>query len=166
MNKELELKLVEKYPKILRDYGGDKMKTCMSWGMEHQNGWFDLLDQTMQKIQYLCDLFSEQNDNETLFVADQIKEKMGTLRFYYSIEGASELQKDILDAIVQKAEQNSAHICEVTGEYGHLCRRGAWYKTLCMEQAFELGYVPTNPEIQKWWEEKREKEKEKEKQNV
>ena len=32
MNEDLEKKLVEKFPKLYRDYHGDIMVTCMGWG--------------------------------------------------------------------------------------------------------------------------------------
>ena len=44
MNKELELKLVEKYPKILKEYGGDPKQTCMAFGIETSgDGWYNFL---------------------------------------------------------------------------------------------------------------------------
>ena len=78
MNKELELKLVEKYPRILFDYGGDMQKTCMHWGMECGDGWYDLLNELLEKLDYIS------KHSGVQVVADQIKEKFGTLRFYYS----------------------------------------------------------------------------------
>jgi hypothetical protein len=135
MDKELELKLVEKYPKILRDYGGDKRDTCMHWGMECGPGWYDLLDNVMGKLQYMSDKFGPQ------VIADQIKEKYGTLRFYFGVEGKCDKEfYDIASDIVNSAERESAHVCEETGKYGVLHVRGGWYKTLCTEKAEELGF--------------------------
>lgn len=88
MNKALELELVQKYPKILRDYGGDRKKTCMHWGMECGDGWFKLLDSTMNRIQYMCDLSKHYQ-----VVALQIKEKFGSLRFYFNIETVTPTKK-------------------------------------------------------------------------
>ena len=57
MKYETELELVKKYPKILRDYRGDPMQTCMAFGIETDgDGWNDLLDKCMEKLQYFCDL--------------------------------------------------------------------------------------------------------------
>lgn len=75
MTKELELELVKRYPRILKDYGGDKMVTCMHWGMDCGDGWYKILDEAMCKIQYLCDLFTKDNELEVEFIAAQIKEK-------------------------------------------------------------------------------------------
>ena len=32
MKEELQLELVKKYPKILKNFRGDPMQTCMAWG--------------------------------------------------------------------------------------------------------------------------------------
>ena len=72
-------------------------------------------------------------------IIEQIKEKFGTLRFYYS-NGTPEI-----DGIVAFAEYLSSVTCEETGKRGELChnQRG-WYKTLCKETAERMGYIPTN----------------------
>jgi hypothetical protein len=57
-------------------------------------------------------------------VATQVKEKYGTLRFYYY--GGD----DIITAIVDMAESMSSVMCEVCGAPGH-GRDGGWIKTLC-----------------------------------
>jgi hypothetical protein len=151
MKQELELKLVGKYPKILKDYGGDKMQTCMAWGMEVGEGWYDLLDTSMARIQYLCDLFTKDNDKEVQLIANQIKEKFGTLRFYYSIIGATDLQCDILSCIISQAERISEQTCEITGKHGHTCVSCGWYKVLCYEEARKLGYVALEDATEEYW---------------
>lgn len=55
---------------------------------------------------------------------DQVKEKFGELRFYYS-GGDKEVA-----GMVRFAEYLCNQTCEVSGEKGELCRRGGWYKTL------------------------------------
>lgn len=139
MTKELELKLVEKYPKILKDYGGDEKITCMAWGFECEDGWFEILDKAMEEIQYFCDLCSSKEKEITL-VAEQIKQKFGTLRFYYRIENASDVQKRILDLIVDNVERKSARVCEVSGDRGKLCMRGHWVKTLSEKERENRNY--------------------------
>lgn len=152
MNKELELKLVEKYPKILQDYNGDKMKTCMHWGMECGDGWYDLLDKLMAKLDYISNVSGIQ------VVADQIKEKFGTLRFYYHTVANTDLNvsdcvEDIISDVVYCAEHNSKYTCEVTGKEGVLCSRVGWLKTLCKNEADIQGYAPTDPKTAKYWDE-------------
>jgi hypothetical protein len=153
MNEQLELKLVEKYPKILCDYKGDKMKTCMAWGMECGDGWYDLLDRCMEKLQYLCDMWSK-DGREVQVIAHQIKEKYGTLRFYTGVYGANDIEDRIVDDIISEAEAASARTCEVTGEHGTVCQRGGWYRTLCYEQARKDGYKACDESTEKYWVEK------------
>lgn len=156
MTKELELKFVEKYPKILRDYGGDKKETCMAWGIECGDGWSDLLDNLMQKIQYVSDKSGVQ------LIALQIKEKFGTLRFYYTIETENKedakIVSNIFDDMIYCAEKSSAHICETTGKGGTLCSRVGWMKTLCKDEADKEGFAPVAPELAKYWDETDNKE--------
>lgn len=61
-------------------------------------------------------------------VADQVKEKFGTLRFYYH-GGDSKV-----DGMVRMAESMSAVSCETCGSPGKL-RSGGWLQTLCDEHA-------------------------------
>jgi len=153
MKSELELELVKKYPKILRDYKGDKMETCMAWGMECDDGWYAVLDKCMEKLQYFCDLCTS-SEEEVQVVATQIKEKFGTLSFYTSVYGANSIENSIIDNIIDAAEIKSAHTCEVTGKEGTVCKRGGWYRTLSYEQARKDGYVACNESTEAYWKEK------------
>ena len=70
---------------------------------------------------------------------DQIKEKFGELRFYYS--GGDEQ----VAGMVRMAEYLCNQTCEATGKPGVLCVRGGWYKTLSPELLKEgtcEGYEP------------------------
>lgn len=152
MNKDLEMQLVKKYPKILKDYCGDMRKTCMAWGMECGDGWFNLLDKCMEKLQHFCDLCSK-DGREVQITANQIKEKFGTLRFYASTSGATNIEDEILHDIIDKAEETSSSVCEETGEYGVPCKRGGWYKTLCRKKARELHFTACNEQTEQYWQE-------------
>jgi hypothetical protein len=156
MKSELEQQLVKKYPKILKDYKGDMMQTCMAWGMECDDGWYKLLDKCMEKLQYFCDLCSKDGE-EVQVVANQIKEKYGTLSFYASVYGGDNIQHDIIDDIIDAAERKSAYTCEVTGEHGEACKKGGWYRTLSYEQARKDGYVACKESVEVYWKEKDEK---------
>ena len=61
-------------------------------------------------------------------VAVQVKEKFGTLRFYYS--GGNEY----VSGLVAMAESMSGVTCEMCGTPGRLQGRG-WVKTLCEQHA-------------------------------
>lgn len=155
MKEELELELVKKYPKILRDYKGDKTQTCMAWGMECDDGWYKLLDECMGKMQYFCDLCFYRSGTQVQVVANQIKEKFGTLSFYISVYNADTIESSIIDDIISEAEKKSANTCELTGEYGTVCKKNNyWYKTLCYEQARKHNYVACSEDTEKYWQEK------------
>lgn len=62
--------------------------------------------------------------------AVQVKEKFGTLRFYY--EGGDEY----IRGLVTMAEAMSAYTCEVCGAPGE-ARGGGWIRTLCDKHAEE-----------------------------
>ena len=69
---------------------------------------------------------------------DQIKEKFGELRFYYS-GGDQEIA-----GMVQFAEYLSSKTCEVSGEPGELCKKSKgfnWYKTLSPKIAKKMKYI-------------------------
>jgi hypothetical protein len=153
MKQKLELKLVQKYPKILKDYKGDPMQTCMSWGVDTSDGWYKLLDKCMEKLQYFCD-FCSKDGREVKVIARQIKEKFGTLRFYIDVEGGNKIENDIVDDIINGAEAESERTCEITGAPGVLCQRGGWYKVLCYEEARKLNYKACNSDTEKYWQEK------------
>ena len=61
-------------------------------------------------------------------VASQVKEKFGTLRFYYS--GGD----DFVSGVVRLAESMTAVTCEKCGAPGKT-RSGGWIQTLCEEHA-------------------------------
>ena len=67
---------------------------------------------------------------------DQIKEKFGGLRYYFSSDLIVEDQDSghRMYSIVAAAEQASMKTCEVCGEPG-VTRKGGWIKTLCDEHA-------------------------------
>jgi hypothetical protein len=125
---ERDLNLQKKYPKILKDLGGDPTKTCMSsehGGIDIGDGWIPLLEKLFQFCQ-----FNHDNNGYPQLVADQIKEKFGSLRFYYHFEecdsDAAETGKrwnrteNMLEGACRFAETLSETICETCGQPGKL----------------------------------------------
>jgi hypothetical protein len=140
MKEELELQLVKKYPKILRDYRGDMMETCMAWGIETGDGWYDLLDECMGKMQLICDLASTE-ENQVQVIAEQIKTKFASLRFYYRVEGLENLDSEkskiiwnIISDMENRADLKSSRTCEICGKNGKTNESG-WLTTLCEEHS-------------------------------
>ena len=124
MRDELDKLLCEKYPKIFADRHGDPKETLMCFGFGCNDGWFPLIDQLCHSIQNYIDYNSRPDRPIPQVVAEQVKEKFGSLRFYY--QGGNEL----IHGMVWFAESMSYRICEVCGNPGTV-REGGWIKTLC-----------------------------------
>lgn len=138
MDQELENKLYEKYPDLFENKNKTPMQSCMSFGIECGNGWYELLSSVCWKIfQYerniqdrimIRNKNGKENDQSDLdYVSvkfDQIKEKFGGLRIYFS--GGD----DYVDGLVSMAEEYSYKICEVCGNAGKP-NKGGWISTLC-----------------------------------
>lgn len=72
MKKELDDLLCKKYPKIFRDRYGDMKITCMVWGFECGDGWFNIIDTMCGIIQRHID-FSKRNNIQTRWENYQLK---------------------------------------------------------------------------------------------
>ena len=150
MREELDKALVEKFPLIFKNRYGDMAETCMCWGFECGDGWYQILDSLCANIQshidwshksYAWDLkWNEEHPEEqrpvrepvSQVVATQVKEKFGGLRFYY--DGGDEE----ISGMVRMAESWAAHTCEECGAPGTM-RQGGWIRTLCdtHEEAYQ-----------------------------
>ena len=123
MKKELEMSLVTKYPLMFRDYGGDPYETCMNRGMEHGNGWFEILSTLCENIEK--ELQNHQELREK-FKFTQVKEKFGRLRVYF--DGANE----IIWNLAYKSEEDSGIVCEQCGTRDNVsANETGWIRTLC-----------------------------------
>ena len=143
MKQELDQLLCEKYPKLMVNRNKPMIETCMCWGFECGDGWFNIIDRLMGNIQHHIDWKEKQrnwaiNFNSTAspegmrpvpesipqVTLDQVKEKFGTLRFYYS--GGDEY----INGLVSMAESMSGVTCEQCGSPGTTGGQG-WITTLC-----------------------------------
>jgi hypothetical protein len=77
--------------------------------------------------------------NELGAIVDQVKEKYGELRFYYTPTNG-EMTHETLDDMIDEAEDASQLTCEMCGNPGRTRVRHHWYKTLCNEHALDQGY--------------------------
>jgi len=200
MREELDEMLCKKYPEIFVNRHAPMTHTCMCWGFDCGDGWYNIIDRLCANIKAHVDnhnrnvesnikhqkirdaalngdwsLFDE--DYERLYpsslidnnkywteerakehrehmmreligdipdwrkdleymkspVAVQVKEKYGTLRFYY--DGGDRF----IDGLEFMAESMSAVTCEVCGNPGKLVG-GGWVRTLCKTHAEEQNY--------------------------
>ena len=122
MNKELERRLIDKYPAMFVNMYGDPTQTCMAWGCDVGDGWFGLIAKTCARVQAVLDA---DKSKSLTFVFAQIKEKFGGLRLYY--DGSFPQFR----AIINDAESESFLTCEECGTKKNVETKGHWIKTLC-----------------------------------
>jgi len=60
----------------------------------------------------------------------QVKEKFGTLRFYFGTDKVG-IEQQIMLAITYSAERRSSSTCEDCGKYGRYRPQLGWVRTLC-----------------------------------
>ena len=104
-------------------------------GFAHGDGWFDLVWRLCEQIEPIV-LAGEAETREweapldrtrhPPFEVYQVKEKFGGLRFYTN--SGSRAIRDL----IQKAAEQSVHICDICGQPGTL-RKDGWWRTKCDE---------------------------------
>jgi hypothetical protein len=163
----------------------------MCWGLEVGDGWYNLIDTLCEALTYTytTSVQVDEEDGKRLgiesynfnekssyyftieppqVIATQVKEKYGTLRFYYreeydekfmslyqtgkypEFQRSIDRYSDYINGIVHFAETASGRTCEATGQFGELHVQGGtrngWVKTLNKEFAktnvTTQGYVP------------------------
>jgi len=119
MKKELVQKLQQEFPSYFRNLYGDPKDSCLAFGLECNDGWFDI-------IWKVClDIRATGKDKEFFFT--QIKEKFGGLRLYCNYA-----HSDVWD-IIDAAEEESYKVCENCGSRDQVTSEGSWITTLCGE---------------------------------
>lgn len=115
----------------------EKRLAAPGWyGCIAPDGWKRIVEETDAKLAYL----------DPKYKIAQIKEKFGTLRYYYDTTKREEIVQDIMYSIVTLAEQESAYTCEQCGNSSRcaipskgvkydptavLKVSNGWYKTIC-----------------------------------
>lgn len=176
MSPNLDQKLCEEFPSIFRNRNADETESCMHWGFECGDGWYNIirgvclavtnnystsrgleldgrpLPEGMSWKDPAFDSYFWHYKGCDIFIADQVKEKYGTLRFYYHLEWSPENQKmaelypktaqliateqrQFVKGIIDMAETMSSITCEETGLIGELHISGGWLKTLNVDFA-------------------------------
>lgn len=125
MKKELQEKLFNDFPLLYQDKDLPMTQTCMCWGIDTGNGWFNILYELSEKLYPLILQWKEENpDDPDHPRASQVKEKFGTLRFYMTHS------TDEMEDLIDEAERKTAITCETCGAPGETTNNG-WVFTLC-----------------------------------
>jgi len=115
---EFAKKMETQFPKMFANpYGGFAIGS----------GWWPIIESLCANIQSHTDWWNKNRETRPVVeqvVVEQIKEKFGGLRFYYS--GGD----DTVAGMVRMAESWAEHTCEDCGVPGK-SRSGGWIKTLC-----------------------------------
>jgi hypothetical protein len=112
---EFSKRMEETYPKMFaQPYGGFAVST----------GWWPIIENLCANIQSHIDWRIKQGQDIAQVEVNQIKEKFGGLRFYYS--GGD----DEISGMVRMAEAWADVACEECGAAGKR-RSGGWIRTLC-----------------------------------
>ncbi|WP_223415592.1 MULTISPECIES: MbcA/ParS/Xre antitoxin family protein [unclassified Pseudomonas] len=117
MQESLDALLCARYPAI---FSADSSAGQRLFGFECGDGWFTLIDAMCELIQHDIETNGTQQ-----FVAVQVKEKFGGLRFYYR-KGS-----DYAAAVIELAEFLSPSICEICGALGKTVSLFGWMQTRC-----------------------------------
>ena len=153
MKKELEHQLYEISPVFFKDAiaceSGEKneMDTCMFWGCECGDGWFEPL----KKMAFRFHVLNEYAKNTGVQVyASQIKEKWGTLTVYFDV-GTDEKSKatkqeikqitQFANLIIENAGKECRDICEFCGggdmRFNPIIQTRGWISYVCQDCAIE-----------------------------
>lgn len=144
MQERLQKYLYKKHPELFKNESKSMKETCMCWGCSCGDGWFFLLDNLCSAItrhidhrNNLIEYYDENkltrpdwaNEKVEQVVFDQVKEKFGSLRIYYT--GGD----DKVQSMVDFAERLSQFICEDCGKFDYSIGRTTrgWIRSLCKE---------------------------------
>lgn len=156
MSPEKEKKIFNDFPKIFP--GGrnvDMRCNLMCFGIEPDDGWYDIIYDMCEHIQKRVDNYIMGNKDGMWKIhqveAVQVKEKLGTLRFYFNggclvNQADPTMTKDngVIEGIVSHASFLSSRYCECCGSRGRVRGHG-WVRCLCNDCAKEQNY-PTDEE--------------------
>ena len=94
-------------------------------------GWYPILARLEERLRQI----------DSDYQVYQIKEKFGTLRFYWTSRN-----RDAGTAAVADAEAESARTCEQCGNPGRLRKRNGWFRTVCDDCAQSGRYEDLPPD--------------------
>lgn len=155
MDKELEDKLYAKYPKIFAQKDLDINESGLFWGIQCENGWYNIIDTLCDEIQSYVDqphinleMYSKwleksltDNDDElSEFYMKKVREVKESFipqpeliqikEKYGSLRFYLTYYDDHISTLIGFAEAYSERVCETCGAPGTMCSQG-WMKVSC-----------------------------------
>ena len=143
-SEEYDQFMCKRFPQFFAQRNQSQMETCMCWGFEIGNGWYPVLFELCKRLEVLCTPYNIALEFE------QIKEKFGSARFYYSL-GLSEAKIDTPEAtetlsvvnetirdLVSEYENKCDKICAMTGRYYKHKISTGWVYDICIEAWLEM----------------------------
>lgn len=121
MKAELDAKLCKEFPILYQQRILNEQQTCMCWGFECGDGWFNLIYNLSNKLEAYNRTVPE---GEQIY-ATQVKEKFGTLRFY------TNYVTEEVDSWIQEAEIKSESTCEYCGALSTPKKINGWVSNMC-----------------------------------
>lgn len=139
MNRDLEAKLFKNYPELFADRKKTIQESCMPWGICCGDGWYTIINILCRQIEWT----NKQHLKDCTIRSSQVKEKYGTLRFYYHVEAKDKIRGakydkelvdrciHIVDGMIEFAECLSGITCEHCGSMTDVHQTKGWIVTLC-----------------------------------
>lgn len=96
MNKKLDEKLVKKFPKLFRDRHAPMTETCMCWGFECGDGWYNILESLCESIQHHIDRTRKNRARNLLYnraLKRAFKGNIDSLENYHTIGTGSKARE-------------------------------------------------------------------------
>lgn len=120
MDKRKEKLLADRFPEFWDNLYGDRVVTCMAYGFQCGDGWFQLIWNLCEEIEAVL-----KSDPVTGFKVGQVKEKFGSLRFYVDsgntrIYHAIRQSEELSETICENCGSHEAHIRHFDGR--RMCR--------------------------------------------
>jgi hypothetical protein len=131
MEQAKQQQIFTKYPVLFQEKDLPMRETCMCWGIDLPDAWYELLDK-------LCDRLDRVTKTTGVTViAQQVKNKYARLTFYWRPEYPDTMPEeeqrqwyDIIHAIVSHYSNQSGQTCEECGDFGQQTE-GGWIHVLC-----------------------------------
>jgi len=125
MTPEKDAELCKKYPMLFAQRTADIKESCMGFGIECSDGWYDLIDELSAKIEAINETLPRKERIE----AEQVKSKFGGLRMY--VNSVPNSVSEEVFKLIDEAEHKSFEICEECGKPGKSIVKNGWVSTLC-----------------------------------